>query len=531
MNPEIIGRGTWIDKVAYEIINREKKLGRSLENIRTESGLGASGIPHVGSMADAVRAFVVSLALQDMGYNSINIAFSDDMDGLRRVPEGLPEWLENYLLMPVSRIPDPFGCHRSYGEHMSSLLREALDEAGIKYVHYSASEIYKKGSLKNEIHKILVNHEKVGKIIYEETGQEKYLKYLPYYVICENCGRIYTTVVTDYDPKTMKVKYKCVGAEIKGKWYKGCGHEGWAKIDRDQGKLVWKSEFAARWKALDVRFEAYGKDIADSVRVNDRIAREILGYEPPYHVRYEMFLDASGRKITKSRGNVFTPQVWYRYGSKESLILFLLKRFIGTRRVKLETIVNMMRELDYYRDIYHGRIKVDNPFKLARIRGLLEYTYKLGPVPPVLVPYEIILSLAEVAPEGKEREFITKRLEKYGYKYDSKEVEELITYAVNWVREVGRPPLYESEIIIDEKTKTALYTLIEKIKNLEKGEDIQGKIFETAREYGIPVKNFFKILYMILTGREYGPRLGPLIADIGVEKVIETIKKKLKEKE
>lgn len=524
---DIINRGTWIDKVAYEIISCEKKLGRDLELIKTESGLGASGIPHVGSMADAVRAYVVSLALRDMGYNSINIAFSDDMDGLRRVPEGLPKWLEDYLLMPVSKIPDPFGCHDSYGEHMSSLLKDALDKAGVEYVHYSAHEIYRKGVLKDEIDTILKNHKKVGEIIYEETGQEKFLHALPYYVVCEKCGRMYTTVVTDYDPKRKMVKYKCVGAEIKGKWHEGCGHEGWVKIDRDQGKLVWKAEFAARWKALDIRFEAYGKDIADSVRVNDRIAREILNFEPPYHVRYEMFLDATGRKITKSRGNVFTPQVWYRYGAPESLILFLLKRFIGTRRVKLETVVSMMRELDYYRDVYYDKIKIENPLKKARMKGLIEYTYKLKKVPPVIVPYEIILSLAEVAPEGKEREFILKRLDKYGYKYKPEDVDDLITYAVNWVREVGKPPLYETEIEIDEKYREALKDFINEIKNLKDGEDIQGRIFQTARKHELPIKEFFKVLYIIITGREYGPRLGPLIADIGVDKVIETIKNKL----
>jgi len=527
MAEELIGRGTWVDKVAYEVIEREKRLGRKLDIIKTESGLGASGIPHVGSMADAVRAYIVSLALRDMGYNSINIAFSDDMDGLRRIPHGLPSWLEDYLLMPVSKIPDPDGCHESYGEHMSSLLKEALDKAGIEYVHYSAHDIYKRGVLKDEIDIILKNHKKVGEIIYEETGQEKYLHSLPYYVICEKCGRIYTTVVTDYDPKHKMVKYKCVGAEIKGRWHEGCGHEGWVKIDRDQGKLVWKAEFAARWRALDIRFEAYGKDIADSVRVNDRVAREILGFEPPYHVRYEMFLDEAGRKITKSRGNVFTPQVWYRYGSPESLILFLLKRFIGTRRVKLETIVSMMRELDYYRDVYYGKIKIKNPFKLARIKGLIEYTYKLREVPPVSVPYEIILSLAEVAPESVEKEFILKRLDKYGYKYNLGEVEKLIMYAINWVKEVGKPPLYETEMEINEAYKTALQQFITKIENLTDGEKIQSKIFETARENNIPVKEFFKTLYLIVTGREYGPRLGPLIADIGVDKVIRTIKTKI----
>jgi len=123
-SPEnIIGKGTWIDKIAYTIIEREKKLGRSTENIKVESGLGASGIPHIGSMGDAVRAYGISLALQNLGYSSELIAFSDDLDGLRKVPAGLPEWLENHICKPVSTIPDPFGdCHDSYGQHMSSLL-------------------------------------------------------------------------------------------------------------------------------------------------------------------------------------------------------------------------------------------------------------------------------------------------------------------------------------------------------------------------------------------------------------------------
>ncbi len=524
---EIIGRGTWVDKIAHELIKREEKLGRELAVIRTESGLGASGIPHVGSMADAVRSYAITLALRDKGFKSETIAFSDDMDGLRKVPEGLPKELEKYLLYPVSKIPDPFGCHDSYGEHMSSLLRESLDKADIEYVHLSAKDIYKKGLMKDAIDEILRNHKKVGEIIYEETGQDKYLEVLPYFPICEKCGRIYTTKAIEYDPVRKRVKYKCVGAEIKGKWYPGCGHEGWVSIDGDSGKLAWKSEFAARWKLLDIRFEAYGKDIADSVRVNDRIAREILKFEPPLHVRYEMFLDVSGRKVSKSKGNVFTPQLWMKYGSPESLILFLLKRFVGTRRLSLNTVVQMMRELDYYRDVYYGRVKLDNPVKVQRIKGLLEYTYKLKPVPDVVVPYDIVLSLAEVAPPEKEREFIISRLLKYGYKFEGEEVADLIRYAVNWIREVGKPPSHEVEVELDENTKKAIIYLINEIKNLKEGEEIQVKIFESARKYNVSVRKYFKTLYLIITGRDRGPRLGPLIADLGVKKVIELLVNKV----
>src|SRR5215217_7944605 len=136
----IIGKGTWIDKVAFTIIEREKKLGRTSNIIKVESGLGASGIPHIGSMGDAVRAYGISLALQNMGYKSELIAFSDDMDGLRKIPVGFPPWLKEHIAKPVSHIQDPFGdCHNSYGAHMSSLLLDGLDRVNIKYIFKSAA--------------------------------------------------------------------------------------------------------------------------------------------------------------------------------------------------------------------------------------------------------------------------------------------------------------------------------------------------------------------------------------------------------
>ena len=302
MESKIIGRGTWIDKIAYELIEREKKLGRKLDIITTESGLGASGIPHIGSLADAIRAYAVTLALRDMGYNSKLIAFVDDMDGLRKVPEGLPKWLEKHLLEPVSMIPDPYGCHDSYGEHMSGILTEALNELEIDYELRRAYYVYGSGDLGTIIEKILVSWKLIGEKIEEITGQDKFKKVLPYFPICSNCGRIYTTHAVSYDRKTKKVHYVCKGTEIKGRTYEGCGFEGEADVRRREGKLAWKVEFAARWVLLDVRFEAYGKDIADSVKVNDWVSRNILNFEPPMHVRYEMFLDRLGRKISKSAG-------------------------------------------------------------------------------------------------------------------------------------------------------------------------------------------------------------------------------------
>jgi len=342
-----IGHGTWYDMMAQKVIDREKQLGRSISLIRTEMGLGASGFPHIGSLGDAARSNAVSLALKDLGYNSELVAYCDDKDGLRKVPAGLTNAdLEKYLGYPVSNIPDPFGCHESYGKHMSSLLLDALDKCGIQYKYYSANEVYKKGLLINEIRTLLTNAKKVGEIVKEEVGQETYTEVLPYFAICEKCGHLYTTRAYKFDPKTDKVTYKCEGLEIRGKQIPGCGHESELDIKSGQGKLTWKSEFAARWRALDIRFEAYGKDIADSVRINDRICREVLEFEPPSHAKYEMFLDKGGKKISKSAGNVFTPQVWFNYGSPQSLLLLMLKRFVGTRTLDVSDIPSYMNELD-----------------------------------------------------------------------------------------------------------------------------------------------------------------------------------------
>ena len=190
---EIIGKGTWIDKLAHELLERERSLGRDTSLLRVESGLGASGIPHMGSLGDAVRAYGVKLALENFGYKSELIAYSDDLDGLRKIPEGMQELgLEEHIAKPVSLIPDPYGRHDSYGMHMSSILLEGLDRVGVKYEFRRAIDTYSQGLLKDQIHTILQNSAKIGDKISELVGQAKYQKRLPYFPVCANCNRLYT---------------------------------------------------------------------------------------------------------------------------------------------------------------------------------------------------------------------------------------------------------------------------------------------------------------------------------------------------
>ena len=316
---KIIGKGTWIDKLASELIDREKTLGRNTDILRVESGLRASGIPHIGSLGDAARAYGVKLASENLGYKSELIAYSDDLDGLRKIPEGFPDSLNEHLAKPVSLIPDPFGCHDSYGMHMSSLLIEGLDDVGIKYEFRRAKETYEKGLLQDQIHTILVNSTKIGDKIADLVGQEKYQKYLPYFPVCANCNRLYTAEAYEYVADEKKVKYRCKDSEVGSGIIKGCDHEGEADIRKDLGKLAWKVEFAARWNAFDIRFEAYGKDIMDSVKVNDWVADEILSpvNDPgPAHTAYRSI--AAGVIACCSSSVMMSPgsrSPWVRAGS------------------------------------------------------------------------------------------------------------------------------------------------------------------------------------------------------------------------
>ena len=520
---KIIGRGTWIDKLADELLQREKMLGRSTDLINVESGLGASGIPHIGSLGDAVRAYGVKLALENFGYKSELIAYSDDLDGLRKIPEGFPEWLKDHVAKPVSFIPDPFDCHDSYGAHMSSLLLDGLDNLGIKYKFQRGVDTYKNGLLKDQIHTILINSKKIGVKIAELVGQEKYQESLPYFPICSNCGRLYTAVAYYYLEDEKKIKYRCGDTTIGSKVLAGCGHEGIADITKDLGKLAWKVEFAARWQAFDVRFEAYGKDIMDSVKVNDWVSDEILQFPHPHHVKYEMFLDKGGKKISKSLGNVVTSQTWLKYGSPKSILLLLYKRITGTREVGFEDIPSLMDEYNELENIYFGKIKLDNETKVIRAKGLYEYVNLLN-APKNSTPYvnyRLLVQLCKIFRENR-NQLVIKKLIEYGtIKESSQEIDNLINLAGTYADDFDKPT--KVEVQMDENTKKSLKELATALSSDTEPTDLQNSIYQIAKDNGVQPKDFFKILYQIILASERGPKIGPLIMDIGRKKVAQTL--------
>ncbi len=525
----IIGRGTWIDKVAQETVARDTKLGRNLSLLRVESGLGASGLPHIGSVGDAIRSYGVKMALETAGQKSELIAYSDDFDGLRKVPSGFPPWLNDYIAQPVSKIPDPFGCHVSYAEHAGSLLRDSMDKLGILYAFQSGSEAYRSGLLNDQIRKILGSSAKIGKKINELVGQSKYETSLPYTPVCHDCSRIYTTQTLSFDVRKDSVHYVCKGTELGERFVEGCGYEGDARITEGNGKLMWKVEFAARWAAFDIRFEAYGKELTDSVKINDWIAENILGFPPPYHARYELFQDKSGKKISKSVGNLVTPLEWMEYASPESLRLLMYKRIVGARNVSLDDIPVYVEDFDDLEEYYFSKEKDQNPMKDAKQRGLYEYTMLLD-IPKtkrVHVPYRLLAQLASVSPVGATKEFVMKRLVAYGMvKETSPELEQRIDWAARWAGRVARP--LPQIVRPAPKVLKAILDFSEKIVGLSSADEIQNAAFEALKRNGLKPPEFFPGVYSILLGSDRGPRLGPYVIDAGPAAVSKALKDALR---
>ncbi|HSF49479.1 MAG TPA: lysine--tRNA ligase, partial [Nitrososphaeraceae archaeon] len=294
-------------------------------------------------------------------------------------------------------------------------------------------------------------------------------------------------------------------------------------------------EFAARWKILDIRFEAYGKDIMDSVKINDWVCEEILKFPHPLHIKYEMFLDKGGKKISKSAGNVLTPQMWMKYGTPQSILLLLFKRITGTRHIEIDDIPSLMDEYDLYEDVYFGKIKESNQSKLVKLRGIYEYVNHLNPPTNSYhhVPYRLIAQQTSLF-EGKERiDKVFERLKKYGLVRDkTRDILKKIELASNWTDDIlVNEDKYD--LTLDKKYNEALRELVSYLKTYKEQESddisnyIQTLIYETSKKYEIQPKDFFRLLYKILINSDRGPKLGNYLVDLGINRACEIIEKYL----
>jgi len=357
------------------------------------------------------------------------------------------------------------------------------------------------------------------------TGQQKFQSVIPYFPICDVCDKLYTTESFEYIEEEKKIRYRCKDSEIGSNKILGCGHEGESDITKGLGKLAWKVEFAARWSAFDIRFEAYGKDIMDSVKVNDWVADEILGFPHPHHVKYEMFLDKGGKKISKSLGNVVTSQKWLTYGTPESILLLLYKRITGARELGFEDIPGLMDEYNELENIYFGKTKVDNEAKLVKSKGLYEYVNLLNPPKnsSTHVSYRLLIELCKIFKDHTVEHVVSKLIDYGTIKETNPHIEKLIGLAKQYSADFVETKIPATKITVDDSAKDALRQLADLLSKNEKIEDLQNSIYSIAKENQVQPKDFFKILYQIILSTNRGPKIGPFIEDIGKKNVADAI--------
>ena len=326
----------WPFDEARKLLQRIEKLKSPPETMLFETGYGPSGLPHIGTFGEVARTAMVRHAFQELSDLPTKlVCFSDDMDGLRKVPDNVPnqEMLAEHLEKPLTAVPDPFGEHEGFAQHNNARLRGFLDRFGFEYEFLSATECYRSGRFDETLLRVLAEYDKVIQVILPTLGEERRKTYSPFLPLCPKTGRVLQVAIQERDEKEGTIAYddpetgERVSVPVTG------GH----------CKLQWKADWAMRWVALGVDYEMAGKDLIDSVRLSGQIAR-ILGGSPPEGFSYELFLDENGEKISKSRGNGLTIEEWLTYASPESLSLFMYQAPRKAKRLYFDVIPKTVDE-------------------------------------------------------------------------------------------------------------------------------------------------------------------------------------------
>ncbi|MBI2586794.1 MAG: lysine--tRNA ligase, partial [Rhodospirillales bacterium] len=316
-----------------------------------ETGYGPSGLPHIGTFGEVARTSMVRHAFATLsGLKTRLVAFSDDMDGLRKIPDNVPngDMIAQHLGKPLTAIPDPFGTHESFGHHNNARLRAFLDAFKFDYEFLSSTECYKSGRFDAALKSVLEHYDEVINVILPTLGPERRATYSPFLPVCPKTGRVLQVPVIARDVQAGTIVYKDNGAKVE------------TLVTGGRCKLQWKADWAMRWVALGVDYEMSGKDLIDSVKLSGRICR-ILGANPPVGFTYELFLDENGEKISKSRGNGLTVEEWLRYAPPESLALFMYQKPTAAKRLFFDVIP---KNVDDYLGHLAGLAKQDDAQRL-----------------------------------------------------------------------------------------------------------------------------------------------------------------------
>lgn len=482
-----------------------------------ETGYGPSGLPHIGTFGEVARTSMVRHAFAELSDMPTKLfAFSDDMDGLRKVPDNVPnkEMLAEHLGKPLTAVPDPFGTHESFGQHNNARLQAFLDAFGFEYEFVSSTECYTSGRFDAALRAVLERYDAAINVILPTLGPERRATYSPFLPVCPKTGQVLQVPVIERDTDAGTIVYQNEdGSKVE------------VPVTGGHCKLQWKVDWAMRWAALDVDYEMSGKDLIESVRLSGKICR-ILGSTPPAGFTYELFLDENGEKISKSKGNGLAVEEWLRYAPPESLSLFMFQKPKAAKRLHFDVIPRTVDDYLSHLGSFPGQEeakKIDNPV----------WHIHLGAPPSedAHLSFNVLLNLASVChteDKGVIWHFISR------YRPDATPegapiLDRLVGYAINYYRDFVKPA--KAYRLPDEVERGALEELVEMLAGMPgdaTAETIQTEIYEIGKRHEFPdLKSWFRALYEILLGQTQGPRMGSFIALYGVEETIALIRRAL----
>tara|TARA_B100000029_G_C17580862_1_gene959623 strand:- start:586 stop:2187 length:1602 start_codon:yes stop_codon:yes gene_type:complete len=484
-----------------------------------ETGYGPSGLPHIGTFGEVVRTSMVRHALSKIiDCKTKLFTFSDDMDGLRKIPDNIPnkEKLIEFIGKPLTSVPDPFEKFESFGHHNNNKLCNFLNEFNFDYEFVSSTEKYKSGFFNSTILEILQNYEEIISIILPTLRKERQETYSPFLPISPISGDVLQVKIEEYRPKDNSIIYIEPSNNKRTE----------VEVTNGNCKLQWKVDWAMRWMAFGVDYEMCGKDLIESYELASLVCNK-MNKKPPQNLIYEMFLDEKGEKISKSIGNGISVDQWLRYAPPESLSLFMFQKPKSAKKLFFDVIPKNIDEYSTFLKKYSENTIPEN------------YNNPVWHIhsgkPPVItneINYNLLLNLTNIC-NSTDKTVIWGFINEYdsNIKYEKNSyLDNLIQYSINYYIDFILP--YKKYLKISKDNKKIfedLYDLLNKIDKKSTSEEIQTEIYEIGKKYNFEnLRDFFKLVYQVLLGQERGPRLGSFIRLYGITKTCLLLKKVIK---
>ncbi len=506
----------WPFEEAKKLVKRFAKHPPASGAVLFETGYGPSGLPHIGTFGEVARTTMIRRAFEAISDIPTRlICFSDDLDGMRKVPGNVPnpEALQQHLQRPISDVPDPFGQYDSFAAHNNAMLRRFLDTFGFQYEFISSAEFYRSGQFDAILLRCVEKYDEIMAVMLASLREERRATYSIFLPISAKTGRILYVPMKSVDAKAGTITFDEDGQEVT------------MSVTGGQVKLQWKPDFGARWAALGVDFEMYGKDHSTNTHIYDKICR-ILGAPAPAHFVYEMFLDESGQKISKTSGNGISIDQWMTYASAESLSYFMYQKPKSAKRLHFDVIPKAVDE-------YHQQLRAFAGQDLkARLANPVWHIHRgQPPLSDMVVPFSMLLNLAS-ASSAENTDQMWGFIHKYAPDASPEThpgLDAAAAQAVRYFHDFVKPAkVYRAA---NPQERAALKDLAARLQawaGEADAEALQSLVFAVGKEHGFePLRDWFKAIYEVLLGASQGPRFGGFIALYGLKESVVLIEKAL----